>query len=131
MPFRSEWRESPILSWELSMRTKSTMFCPRHKVASAILLASGRLPHEQTFPNAAILAVVLIATLTACSKKEAPQATPPEVEVTNVVQQDVPLYAECVSTLDGYVNAQIQPQVTGYLLSQNYREGTMVHKGQV
>src|SRR5204863_2811042 len=44
---------------------------------------------------------------------------------------DVPLYTECISTLDGFVNAQIQPQVTGYLMKQNYTEGTVVHKGDV
>jgi membrane fusion protein (multidrug efflux system) len=47
------------------------------------------------------------------------------------VQQDVPTYTECIATLDGYVNAQIQPQVTGYLMKQNYTEGTVVHKGDV
>jgi RND family efflux transporter MFP subunit len=67
-----------------------------------------------------------------CGKKEAVvSAAPPEVEVAAVVQQDVPLYTECISTLDGYVNAQIQPQVTGYLTKQNYQEGTVVHKGDV
>jgi membrane fusion protein (multidrug efflux system) len=55
----------------------------------------------------------------------------PEVEVTPVTQQDVPLYTECVATLDGYVNAQIQPQVTGYLMKQNYTEGMVVAKGAV
>jgi membrane fusion protein (multidrug efflux system) len=57
------------------------------------------------------------------------EAPPPEVEVAPVAQQDVPVYTECISTLDGFVNAQIQPQVTGYLLKQNYQEGTTVHKG--
>ena len=77
----------------------------------------------------AIIAVVL---LTSCGKEKVGAAAPiPEVEVTPVVQQDVPLYTECISTLDGYVNAQIQPQVTGYLLHQNYSEGTVVHKGDV
>jgi len=58
-------------------------------------------------------------------------AAEPEVEVTPVLQQDVPLYTECVATLDGYVNAEIQPQVTGYLMKQNYTEGTVVNKGDV
>jgi RND family efflux transporter MFP subunit len=66
-----------------------------------------------------------------CTKKEAPTAAAPEVEVTPVTQQDVPLYTECIATLDGYVNAQIQPQVSGYLMKQNYTEGTVVQKGQV
>jgi RND family efflux transporter MFP subunit len=58
-------------------------------------------------------------------------AHPPVVEVASVVQKDVPIYSEWVGTLDGYVNAQIQPQVTGYLVKQNYREGSFVHKGDV
>lgn len=80
-----------------------------------------------------ILAFVLTLTLaTGCGKKEAVvAAAPPEVEVAAVIQQDVPLYTECISTLDGYVNAQIQPQVTGYLTKQTYQEGTVVQKGQV
>ena len=53
------------------------------------------------------------------------------MEITPVIQQDVPLYTECIATLDGYVNAQIQPQVTGYLTKQDYVEGTVVHKGEV
>jgi RND family efflux transporter MFP subunit len=53
------------------------------------------------------------------------------VEVASVVQKDVPIYTEWVGTLDGYVNAQIQPQVTGYLIKQDYREGSFVHKGDV
>ena len=70
-------------------------------------------------------------SLVGCAKKEGPAALAPEVEVTPVTQQDVPLYTECIATLDGYVNAQIQPQVSGYLMKQNYREGTFVHKGDV
>ncbi len=56
---------------------------------------------------------------------------PPEVEVASVIQKDVPIYGEWVATLDGYVNAQIQPQVTGYLIKQDYREGSLVHKDDV
>jgi membrane fusion protein (multidrug efflux system) len=44
---------------------------------------------------------------------------------------DVPIRAEWVATLDGYVNAQIQPQVSGYLISQDYKEGSHIHKGDV
>jgi membrane fusion protein (multidrug efflux system) len=48
-----------------------------------------------------------------------------------VAQKDVPIYGEWVATLDGYVNAQIQPQVSGYLIKQNYKEGSFVRKGDV
>jgi membrane fusion protein (multidrug efflux system) len=44
---------------------------------------------------------------------------------------DVPVHAEWVATLEGYVNAQIQPQVSGYLIRQDYQEGSYVHKGDV
>ncbi len=56
---------------------------------------------------------------------------PPEVSVVPVAQEDVDTYGEWVATLDGFQNAQIQPQVSGYLLKQNYREGSYVHKGDV
>jgi len=54
-----------------------------------------------------------------------------KVSVIKAEQSDVPLTGEWVGTLDGYVNAQIQPQANGYLISQNYREGSQVEKGQV
>ncbi len=47
------------------------------------------------------------------------------------MQKDVPIYSEWIATLYGYVNAQIQPQVTGYLIRQDYREGSFVHQGDV
>jgi membrane fusion protein (multidrug efflux system) len=53
------------------------------------------------------------------------------VEVESVVQKDVPIYSEWVATLDGYVNAQNQPQVTGYVIRQTYKEGSFVRKGQI
>ncbi len=56
---------------------------------------------------------------------------PPEVEVATVQQRDVPVYREWIGTLDGMVNAAIRAEVTGYLLSQNYAEGSFVRKGQL
>src|SRR6201988_3177801 len=56
---------------------------------------------------------------------------PPTVAVVEVVERDVPLISEWVATLDGYVNAQIRPQVTGYLIRRAYQEGAQVRKGQV
>ena len=47
------------------------------------------------------------------------------------MQTNVPLTGEWVGTLDGYVNAQIQPQASGYLIRQDYREGSQVEKDQV
>jgi RND family efflux transporter MFP subunit len=80
-----------------------------------------------------VLGVLTLALSEAgCEKKNVHAEAPiPDVQVVPVVQQDVPLYTECISTLDGYINAQIQPQVTGYLLKQNYSEGKIVRKSEV
>jgi RND family efflux transporter MFP subunit len=67
-----------------------------------------------------------------CGRTQAAAPSPPpEVRVASVIQQDVPVYSEWVATLDGYVNAEIRPQVSGYLIKQNYKEGSLVRKGQV
>src|SRR6266852_5618020 len=65
------------------------------------------------------------------SSKGASAPPPPVVEVATVVQQDTPIYSEWVAILDGYVNAQIQPHVSGYIIKQNYKEGSVVNKGNV
>jgi membrane fusion protein (multidrug efflux system) len=79
------------------------------------------------------LALSLLAVLSwACSKgAAAPPPAPATVAVVEVVAQDVPLRMTWVATLDGYVNAKIQPQVTGYLVNQTYVEGSYVKKGDV
>jgi RND family efflux transporter MFP subunit len=61
----------------------------------------------------------------------APPPPAPTVQVVSVLQQDTPIYSEWVATLDGYVNAQIQPRVAGYIIRQNYKEGSVVKKGEV
>lgn len=80
----------------------------------------------------ALLALATLLPLMGCGKKtEAAPPPPPEVQVTAVQQRDVPIYGEWVAILDGYINADIRPQVSGYLLKQNYHEGTLVRKGDV
>src|ERR1700722_3389792 len=56
---------------------------------------------------------------------------PPVVEVASVIQKDVPVQGEWVGTLEGFVNAQIQTQVSGYLIRQDYQEGALVRRGQL
>jgi membrane fusion protein (multidrug efflux system) len=72
------------------------------------------------------LAAVLLAP--ACSRKQAPPPPPVEVQVTPVVQRDVPVVGEWIGTLDGSVNADIRPKVEGYLLRQFYKEGQFVRR---
>jgi membrane fusion protein (multidrug efflux system) len=76
-----------------------------------------------------LLAGVLCAT--GCGEKPKAAPPPPLVEVITVGQADVPIYHEWIGTLDGLVNAQIRAQVTGYLLTQNYREGDPIKKGDM
>jgi membrane fusion protein, multidrug efflux system len=72
--------------------------------------------------------------LSGCGQNSSAQAGPPlpvPVSVVKLQPTDVPITGEWVGTLDGYVNAQIQPQASGYLVRQNYKEGAEVAKGQV
>jgi RND family efflux transporter MFP subunit len=81
-----------------------------------------------------VIGLVLVAILgSGCERRvaSAPPPAPPTVEVTPIIQKDVPLEGEWVGTLEGYVNAQISPQVSGYLIRQDYREGALVKKGQL
>jgi len=95
-------------------------------IVSCSSLATGRLA------TIAVLGLTCVLMLTGCTTRaNAPPPAPATVEVVSVVQQDVPIYSEWVAVLDGYVNAQIQPHVSGYLIRQNYREGSVVGKGDV
>jgi hypothetical protein len=72
-----------------------------------------------------VLSTLLPASLlllTACAKKRgaAQVAAPMPVTVAMVEMRDVSLYGDWVATLDGFVNAQIQPQVSGYMIKQDY-----------
>jgi RND family efflux transporter MFP subunit len=77
--------------------------------------------------------VFTLLSSSGCGNKNVSAAAPPppSVQVAEVVQRDVPVYHEWIATLDGYVNAIIQPQVSGYLIKQNYREGALVRKNDV
>jgi len=79
------------------------------------------------------LSVAILLLLTACAKKQgAPQVVAPmPVTVATVERRDVALDGDWVATLDGFVNAQIQPQVSGYMIKQDYREGSVVQSGEV
>jgi len=79
------------------------------------------------------LSVAIPLLLTACAKKQgAPQVVAPmPVTVATVERRDVSLDGDWVATLDGFVNAQIQPQVSGYMIKQDYREGSVVQSGEV
>ena len=93
-----------------------------HPVLPGILLGRSAL--------FAVLAGAML--LTGCEKKEAAaKPGPPEVNVAETLQQNVPEYTEYVAQLNGPVNADITPKVQGYLLKQNYQNGFFVKAGQL
>jgi membrane fusion protein (multidrug efflux system) len=91
-------------------------------------MRSGPMPKPRPY----FAALLLTTCLVGCKQKEeAPQQAPPEVEVTEVTQRNVPVYREWVAQLNGRYNAKITPRVQGYLLTQDYRDGFFVKKGQL
>src|SRR5882757_2420471 len=76
-----------------------------------------------------IVAVVVVGGRSNKPAQAAPR--PLDVEVVRVEQKDVPLYSEWIGTTEGIVNADIKAEVTGYLLKQDYKEGSFVEKGQL
>ena len=113
------------------------MFLPAGKANIVTILRSTQniLRKQKLIASLAILVVVLgvIAIIVIARSNKPVQAapTPVEVEVVPVKQQNVPLYREWVATTDGMVNAEIKAQVTGYLLKQDYKEGSLVKKGEL
>jgi RND family efflux transporter MFP subunit len=109
-------------------------------VLRARWLALSRSSLDNQLPignNASMKPVICVASLlvavsftTGCSRKPAQTAAPPpEVLVTTVQPQDVPRVLERVATLDGFINANINAQVQGYIVSRDYQEGSVVKKG--
>jgi len=112
----------------LQSRRLSERLTPRHRGPAAIPGLSCTAVWQL------VLAVLLatVSTAVGCGKTNAAPAIPvSEVEVAAITQKDVPIFSEWVATLDGYVNAQIQAQVTGYVIRQTYKEGSFVRKGQM
>ena len=82
--------------------------------------------------TATCLSAASVLISAACSNSQAARvAEPPVVEVAQVEQKDVPIYSEWIGTSDGFVNADIKAQVSGYLMKQDYTEGSVVKKGQL
>ncbi len=77
-----------------------------------------------------VIGIVIGATRPKHTSASQPGAAP-VVEVVQVEQKDVPIYGEWIGTLDGFTNADVKAQVTGYLMRQGYQEGAFVKKGQL
>ena len=90
-----------------------------------------KLKHVAWASGAALAAVLSFFVTRSGAKPTAKAPPPPVVEVAPVEQRDVPVYGEWIGTLTGQVNADVKAQVTGYLLTRNYKEGSYVTKGQL
>jgi membrane fusion protein (multidrug efflux system) len=90
------------------------------------------MPHVRCRLEIPLLLLALLA-LTACRNGTAAPVPPPppDVRVVTVAPERVALTSEWIATLDGFVNAQIRPQASGYLVKRSYEEGAVVRKGQV
>jgi RND family efflux transporter MFP subunit len=88
---------------------------------------------SQRWGNRGLAPAILLALAVAGCHKAAPLPPPPiaEVAVTAVIQRDVPVYSNWVGTTEGFVNAQIHPHVSGYILKQVYKDGDHVAAGQL
>jgi membrane fusion protein, multidrug efflux system len=90
--------------------------------------------HKVIFSSVAVGVVLVFAGLLVLGRSNKPAAAAPaplEVEVISVQQTNVPIYKEWIGSTDGMVNAEIKAQVTGYLLRQDFKEGSLVKKGQL
>ncbi len=88
--------------------------------------------HRIAVAGAQLLAAGIVIVMSrAKTNAGEPAPAPPDVVVAPVQQSDVPIEREWIGTLDGMVNAAIKAQVTGYLRTQNYIEGSFVRKGEL
>jgi RND family efflux transporter MFP subunit len=82
-----------------------------------------------------LLCLVVIGIVIGATRPKHASGTPPgaspDVQVVVVEQKDVPIYGEWIGTLDGFSNADVRAQVTGYIMKQSYQEGAFVKKGQL
>jgi RND family efflux transporter MFP subunit len=86
--------------------------------------------HGAWTSGGALVFILFLAAIHSAAKPKMQTPPTPVVEVAPVEQRDVPIYGEWIGTLTGQVNADVKAQVTGYLLTRNYKEGSFVHKGQ-
>lgn len=98
------------------------------------LLQSFLTRHKLLLSTTGVGTLLVVAGLLVFARSSKPVEAAPrplEVEVISVKQSDVPIYKEWIGTTDGMVNAEIKAQVTGYLLRQHFKEGSLVRKGQL
>ena len=113
---------------------RSLKVIPQRSVGASALDTVTDHDDNELMKRAIVLSALLICVflINACSRKAAPAGpAAPEVLVTTVQPRDVPRVLERVATLDGFINANINAQVQGYIISRDYQEGSLVKKGDL
>ena len=134
------WREQkyPLDSWltEVAATVKSVVEHQEPPAETPPLAAPSTASAKPSAKGgnakvAALVSAIAVIWVVGCKAKAHVAPPPPTVELALVTRADVPIYHEWIGVLDGLVNATIRAQVTGYLLSQDYREGNPIKKGEV
>lgn len=86
---------------------------------------------KNLFKKPFLLLSGLAISFISCKKEEAPEAKPLEISVMSVLQQDVRLESEYTGQTFGQSDIQINPRVDGVIESLNFKEGTVVNKGEL
>ena len=125
-----------LRTFATSARSKSDRRSPERQMAQRHVPARhlNASSDKKSMRRIVLVSSVLIcgSLFVGCSRKPAQTAPPPpEVLVTTVKPQDVPRVLERVATLDGFINANINAQVQGYIVSRDYQEGSVVKKGDL
>jgi len=78
-----------------------------------------------------ILIPVFTLLITGCKEKSAATMPPPNVQVVEVIQQDIPVVEEFVGQTYGLYDIALQARVDGFLEGIFFEEGRGVRKGQL
>jgi len=136
-PITTQPDKTPLPAAAVSGRKNTVGSCQQTKFCYTpqVPLNKDSMPRLIPPPGRIVCALgfsLLLALFPGCEKKSAPPPpAPPEVQFITLAATNMPVFEEWIGTLDGYVNAQIRAQVTGYLLKQCYTEGGKVKKGDL
>ena len=90
------------------------------------------MTHDRRTLLTGLLIGLMVAAAAGCGQSRASAPPPAAVaKVEPVIERDVPITVEYVGTLVGFINAQIRARVSGHLVSQDYREGSLVKSGDL
>lgn len=81
----------------------------------------------------AVLMLTVLLSLLACAEKQppAPSAGPPAVDVALPVKHLITEWDDFTGRFEALQRVDVRARVTGYLLEQRFRDGQIVHKGDV